>query len=107
MYNDTNKVLENIKKHFESLFSEHFEMERCSSDRLVTYKSDSYWFDVMAPFIQCRTKEDFAVSIEDRINTVLIDVTVKKNTHYRFITKSVNQHLPTDLPTEYSIDLIE
>ncbi|WP_299022798.1 hypothetical protein [uncultured Photobacterium sp.] len=101
MYEDINKVLENIKLHFETKFDEPFEMVR--SGRYVTYQSHSYYFKVMAAFIQARVASDFLVSIEDRIDEVIKSVSIEKNAHYRFTSKSVDK----PLPIEYCLDLIE
>ena len=101
MYKNTNKVLENIHAHFQSLFDEKFEEKR--QFRYVDYISKSYNFRVHAAFIQARTADDFEVSIQQRIDKALKDLNIEKGSIYDFTTKFVNK----PLSTEYCVELIK
>lgn len=103
MYEDTDRVLDDIKQHFEAKFHEKFSMTNSYDDKFAIYESDGYCFDVMAAFIQARIYEDFTVPIEQRIDDVLKNVNIEKNAHYRFASQRVNK----PMPLEYCIDLVE
>lgn len=104
MYEDINKVLTAIKVYFEEKCGERFEMKRSLCDRYVTYQSESYFFDVMAAFIQARVQSDFSVSIEQRLEDAIADLTLEPKTHYRFTSKTVQN---TVMPIEYCVDKVE
>ena len=103
IYSDTNEVLSNIGSYFESKFKEKFNMQRSDRDNYATYKSSSYHFEVMAAFIQARVSEDFSISIEDRLSTVMESFSCEKHGSYRFSSRLVED----GLPIEYCIETIE
>ncbi len=103
LYDDINKVLEDIRVYFESLLGESFNLSRSYRDDFATYKSESYIFDVMASFIQARVKEDFNVPITERIDRTITSHEIKKNTHYRLISRIING----EIPIEYFLEVIE
>lgn len=100
MYKDINKVLKNIHTHFESIFLETFKVEK--QLRYVDFFSENYSFRVHAGFIQARIAADFEVSIEQRINEALKELTVDKGAVYDFTTKFVEE----PIPTKYCIELV-
>ncbi|WP_417760745.1 hypothetical protein [Shewanella sp.] len=104
MYEDVNKVLNGIKEHLESNLSESFIMQRSIDDRYATFVSESYIFDVMAAFIQARVREDFSVSIQDRIDSVVDFSSLQKQTHYKLSSKSVDNR---EMPIEYFLSIVE
>ncbi|MCR9886911.1 hypothetical protein NB554_24095 [Vibrio alginolyticus] len=101
MYKDINKVLENIRAHFEVSFSEKFGVDR--QFRYVDFISENYKFRVRAAFIQARIAEDFEVPIQQRIDEVLKAVSIEKGVIYNFSTKFVDE----PLPTKYCVELVE
>jgi hypothetical protein len=101
MYKDINKVLENIRAHFEMSFSEKFEVDR--QFRYVDFISENYSFRVRAAFIQARIAEDFEVPIQQRIDEALKTVSIEKGAVYNFSTKFVDE----PLPTKYCVELVE
>jgi hypothetical protein len=101
MYKDTNKVLENITGHFQAVFGEKFEVNR--QFRHADYKSENYQFRVNAAFIQARIKADFEVSIQQRIDETLNDISIEKGAMYELTTRFVDK----PLSTEYCIELLE
>ncbi|GHA55826.1 hypothetical protein ACFFLZ_14830 [Photobacterium aphoticum] len=101
MYNNIDKVLENIHEHFQTLFGEKFEEKR--QFRYVDYISENYNFRVHAAFIQTRIADDFDVSIQQRIDHALKGLNVEKGAMYDFTTKFVDDALST----EYCVELIK
>ncbi|GAB7261377.1 hypothetical protein [Dickeya ananatis] len=93
MYNDINKLIKNIHTHFESIFSEKFQVDRQS--RHVDFTSENYNFRIHAVFIQSRSAADLDVSIEERINKALEEVTIEKGAIYDFTAKFLDESLPT------------
>ncbi|NOH72130.1 hypothetical protein F0225_12380 [Vibrio pectenicida] len=104
MYEDVNKVLNGIKEHLESNLSESFTMQRSINDRYATFVSESYTFDVMATFIQARVREDFSLSIQDRIDSVVDFGSLQKQTHYKLSSKSVENR---EMPIEYFLTVVD
>ena len=100
MYKDINNVLENIHTHFESVFGERFEVVRRL--RYVDFVSENYNFRVHAAFIQARIAADFEVPIQDRIDEALKAISVEKGAVYDFLTKFVEE----PLPTKYCVELV-
>ncbi|ELV8719458.1 hypothetical protein ACT0JW_003376 [Vibrio cholerae] len=101
MYKDFNQVLDNIRHHFELVFSEKFEVDR--RFRYVDFVSESYNFRVHAAFVQARVAEDFDVPIQQRIDEALKDISIEKGAVYKFTTKFVDELLPT----KYCVELVE
>lgn len=101
MYKDINQVLDNVRKHFELVFSEKFEVDR--RFRYADFVSESYSFRVHAAFIQARIAEDFDVPIQKRIDEALKSISIEKGAVYKFSTKFVDE----PLPTKYCVELVE
>lgn len=102
MYENTNEVLNKIKIHLEEKFGEAFEFSKSRFDTFASYKSNSYFFDVMAAFIQARVLEDFSTPIDKRIDEVLAKEKIEKGTHYKLTSKIVS----APIPIEYCIEVI-
>nr|WP_298118382.1 hypothetical protein [uncultured Pseudomonas sp.] len=102
MYENTNEVLKKIKNHFEDKFGETFEFSRSRCDSFASYKSNSYFFDVMAAFIQARVQADFSTPIDKRIDEVLAKEKIEKGKHYKLTSKIVS----APIPIEYCIEVI-
>ncbi|ACS87256.1 hypothetical protein [Musicola paradisiaca] len=93
MYNDINKIIKIIHTHFESIFSETFQVDR--QFHYVDFTSENYNFRIHAVFIQSRSTADLDVSIEERINKALEEVTIEKGAIYDLTTKFVDESLLT------------
>ncbi|WP_216602240.1 hypothetical protein [Vibrio pectenicida] len=79
-------------------------MQRSINDRYATFVSESYTFDVMATFIQARVREDFSLSIQDRIDSVVDFGSLQKQTHYKLSSKSVENR---EMPIEYFLTVVD
>lgn len=86
MYEDYGVVLKDIKDYLEEEFCESFKFAVRRYDRVATYTSDSYSFNVMAAFLQAIKKEDFMVTIQDRISAVVDKASVVKGLTYTLTT---------------------
>ncbi|SFK29880.1 hypothetical protein [Azotobacter beijerinckii] len=102
MYENTDEVLNTIKHHLEEKFGEAFEFSRSRCDSFASYKSNSYFFDVMAAFIQARVQADFSTPIDKRIDEVLAKENIKKGTYYKLTSKIVS----APIPIEYCIEVL-
>lgn len=100
MSKDINQVLDNIHNHFESVFSEKFEVSRRL--RSVDFVSESYNFRIHAAFIQARIVADFEVPIQQRIDEALKTISIEKGAVYDFSTKFVDE----PLLTKYCVELV-
>lgn len=102
MYENTDKVLQEIKEWFVESFKENFHCKRDSNDEFVVYQSKSYQFKVTVGFIQANIEDDLEVPIRERLETTLEDITVEKGKQYKLFSKGTS----SSLLMEYSIKSI-
>lgn len=86
MYEDYGVVLRDAKDYFDKEFRENFELVVHRYDKVATFTSESYSFNIMASFIQAIKKEDFMVTIQDRINAVINKASIAKGVTYTLTT---------------------
>lgn len=103
-YKNTEEVLEKLKSALESECGEKLEAEELyAHSRNITFRSDSFQFDVYFSFIQARVLEDFNQSIEQRLREVLSGVDLSSGGHYELTSRSRGDVPTTEIPIEYCI----
>lgn len=96
MYDDIERVLEDIRIHLGGIYFEEFDVSRSRRDDYATYRSKNYLFEVMAGFIQARIVSDFSVPIEERIDAVLQNFDVVRGRSYRFASRNSDGPIPIE-----------
>ena len=78
-------------KYLEKKFGENFTVELDASDEFARYASENYSFELNSSFIQAITEEDLNTPISTRLDEVVGEMTIEKNTRYRFAAEFVGK----------------
>jgi hypothetical protein len=104
-YQDTNKVILDLKIALENKCGEKLDMDKFyDHSASITLRSSNFYFRVYFSFIQARIYEDFEVPIEKRLSNVLEGFNLEKGQKYELASRSRGKVPTTEIPTEYYIE---
>ena len=72
--------IEYIRDYFKDKFNQKFNVDEFG--RLVIYRSESYYFEVEAAFIQNTGEPTFTVSIQERLDKVFKNIKIEIDKRY-------------------------
>ncbi|BCO13571.1 hypothetical protein RIMD111065_19270 [Aeromonas hydrophila] len=93
MYENTETVLSDIKKHLELKFSTG-DLNLNNEFRFSNLYNENFHFVIDACFIQCRTEHDFLIPIENRVDDAIGEVCIEAGKKYKFTIENGTETLP-------------